>query len=221
VTVTPSAAQTGTATITVTVSDGALTAADTFVVSVSAATSLPQPWLTADIGTPGATGNALYSNGVYTLKGAGKLGGSADSLYFVYQTLSGDGEIKARVYSEQDTGAATRIAVMIRESLNGNSRHATMTIDPSGAFRFQRRNSTGGSTKSTTAGKGTFPNTWIRVVRSGDTITGYSSSDGANWTNVRSEVIPMANTIYVGVAVASGVSGTLNTTIVDNVVVVP
>ena len=55
----------------------------------------------------------MYSNGQYIVTGAGNLGGSTDSLYFVYQKLSGDGEIKVRVPSAQDTGGAARSGVMI------------------------------------------------------------------------------------------------------------
>ena len=201
--------------------DGGWTLTITTSGGSAGAPTMPPPWLTADIGTTTAKGSAVYSDGVYTLKGAGTLGGSVDSNYFLYQTLSGDGEIKARVLSEQNTGAAARAGVMIRESLNSNSRFAAMTIDSSGAYRFLRRTSTGGNTASTSSSSGTFPNTWIRLVRSGNTITAYRSLDGATWTTVREQVVSMANTIYIGLAVASGDSAALNTTIVDNVVVVP
>jgi regulation of enolase protein 1 (concanavalin A-like superfamily) len=182
---------------------------------------LPAPWQTADLGTPTVTGGAAHTNGVYTVIGAGSISGTADSFRFVYQSLSGDGEIRARVFSAQNTGNSARAGVMIRESLNSNSKHAMMNIAPNGTFRFQRRTSTGGSTSSTTSSSGTFPNAWVRLVRSGNTITAYRSANGSTWTQVGSATITMASQIYMGVGVASGSSATLNTSVFDNVTVVP
>jgi hypothetical protein len=33
--------------------------------------TLPSPWLNADVGSPGATGSSAYSSGTFTLNGAG------------------------------------------------------------------------------------------------------------------------------------------------------
>jgi regulation of enolase protein 1 (concanavalin A-like superfamily) len=214
---TPTQIATNTVTVRVTDSAGG-TDWETIQIVV---TSLPAPWLTADVGSPSATGNASHSNGVYTVQGAGNISGTADNFRFVYQTLSADGEIRARVFSEQNTGNSARAGVMIRESLNGNSKHAMMNIAPNGTFRFQRRTATGGSTSSTTSSSGTFPNAWVRLVRSGSTVTAYRSANGSTWTQAGSVSITMASEIYVGVGVASGSSTTLNTAVFDNITVLP
>jgi hypothetical protein len=62
---------------------------------------------------------------------------------------------------------------------------------------------------------------WVRVVRSGNTLSGYKSVDGVNWNQVNSVSITMASNIYIGLAVASGASGTLATSLFNNVTVVP
>ncbi|HZR17489.1 MAG TPA: Ig-like domain-containing protein [Verrucomicrobiae bacterium] len=184
-------------------------------------TGLPAPWQTADIGSVGAVGSATLSNGLYVVKGAGTIGGTADSFRFVYQPLSGDGEIRARLNSVQNTGTTGRVGVIIRESLTSASEYAFMGISPSGQIRWQRRGQTGGSTSSTTSSTGTPPNVWARLVRSGNTISGYKSTDGTTWTQVNSRSITMATNIYFGLAVASGSSNTLNTATFNSITAIP
>ncbi|MGH9409709.1 MAG: PQQ-dependent sugar dehydrogenase, partial [Vicinamibacterales bacterium] len=58
---------------------------------------------------------------------------------------------------------------------------------------------------------------WVKLVRSGNTITGYESADGTNWTVVGSDTFTMNSVAYVGLAVSSHVSGTLATATFDSV----
>jgi hypothetical protein len=193
----------------------------TFVNGLLTVTGLPAPWQTADIGSVGLAGSATESGGAYTVKGAGKIASTADSFRFVYQTLSGDGEIKLQITSAQNTGTGGRIGVMIRESLTSKSKYAFMGVSPGCTFRWQRRSGTGGSTSSTTSGSVTLPNAWVRLVRTGNALSGYKSTDGVTWKQVTSSSITMAANIYVGLAVASGSTTALNTSTFSNVMVVP
>jgi len=184
-------------------------------------TGLPAPWQTADIGSVGMVGCVTVSNGAYSIQGAGNISGTADNFRFLFQPLSGDGEIKARLNSMENTGTGGRIGVTIRESLTSGARNAFMGISPDGRFRWQRRGNTGGSTSSTASTTGTPPNAWARLVRVGNTFYGYKSTDGTNWTQAGSRSITMATNIYVGLAVASGSSNTLNTATFTNLTAVP
>ena len=178
---------------------------------------LPSPWQTQDIGAVAATGSASYSDGVFTVKGSGAdIWGTADEFRFVYQTLNGDGQITARVTGVQNTTAWAKAGVMIRETLDANSKHAMMVLTPGNGLAFQRRISTGGSSSHTSGGAASAPY-WVRMVRSGNTFTAYKSSDGTNWTQVGSETIGMATSVYVGLAVTSHNDGTLCTATFDNV----
>jgi len=184
--------------------------------------SLPAPWQTADIGNVALAGNASESTGVYTVQGSGSLANSkTDSFRFVYQPLSADGNITARINSMTTDGANRCVGVMIRESLASNSRYAFMGIGQNLAFRSQRRSSTGGNISSTTSVLSTPPNAWTRLVRVNNTFTAYSSPDGANWTQITSASITMAANIYVGFVVASGDTNTKNTSVFSNVSVTP
>ena len=57
-------------------------------------------------------------------------------------------------------------------------------------------------------------------MRSGDTFTGYTSTDGADWLEVGSVLIPMPAEVYVGLAVTSRTNTALNTAVFDRVHVV-
>jgi Bacterial Ig domain/Fibronectin type III domain len=182
---------------------------------------LPLPWQTADIGSVGVSGAATASNGVFTVDGAGSLGSAADSFRFVYQSLSGDGQIACQITSVEKTGGSGLAGVMIRENLTSGSRYAFMGLNGNGQFRALRRTATSGSTASNKSGQTSFPNAWVRLVRTGNTLSSYKSSDGTNWTLVNSVTVTMAADISVGLAVASGSSGVLNTSVFANVTVVP
>src|SRR4029077_487832 len=86
---------------------------------------LPSSWLDQDVGSTGLAGSASYANGVFTVKGAGaQIYGTADAFHFVYQPLSGDGTIIARLVSVQGGSGYVAPGVMIRETLNAASTNA-------------------------------------------------------------------------------------------------
>ena len=77
---------------------------------------------------------------------------------------------------------------------------------------------TGGISTGTSGGGGTAPS-WVRLVRSGNTITASRSSDGVTWTTVGSDTFSMGQTVYVGVAVTSHDNAVLATATFDQVAV--
>jgi hypothetical protein len=162
--------------------------------------NLPLPWDSSDIGAPAVAGSATFSNDVFTVKGSGSFTSTSDGFQFVYQPLSGDGEISAQINSASDNTCTA--GVIIRESLTPNSSYSFFGAS-NGKMRRQRRDSTGGTTTSSSSGSPKYPNVWVRVVRSGNTITRYQSSDGVNWSSVDSYTASMASEIYMGLAVAS------------------
>jgi RHS repeat-associated protein len=180
---------------------------------------LPMPWLDRDIGSVGLVGSTSYTNGTFTISGAGsQVSGSADSFHFVYQPLSGDGTIVARVLSIS-SGAGNRLAgVMIRETLNTSSTNAKVAnLANYNGFYFELRGTTGGGTSQPGSIQASCPY-WVKVARSGSTFSGYVSADGMNWTQLgTSQTINMAQTVYVGLAVTSGSTTATTTATFDNV----
>jgi regulation of enolase protein 1 (concanavalin A-like superfamily) len=57
----------------------------------------------------------------------------------------------------------------------------------------------------------------VRLVRSGNTVTGYESSDGANWTLAMSRTFAFPATIFVGLAVTSHNDSTTTTATFTNI----
>jgi len=183
--------------------------------------ALPLPWETEQIGTGNLAGSATHEGGTYTLAGSGVLSGRNDTFQFAWQPLSGDGEIIAKVSALQDTGNSSRVGVMIRDTLASNSRQVFMGLAGDGNYRWVRRTGLNGNTSTSNSGGGTVPNTWVRLVRSGDTITAYKSTDGTTWTTVGSLSAAFPSSCYFGLAIASGSNSTLNTSQFTNVTVSP
>jgi hypothetical protein len=180
---------------------------------------LPSSWLDQDVGSTGVAGSASYANGTFTVAGAGQqIYGTADAFHFVYQPLSGDGTIVARVVSVQGGVGYAAAGVMIRETLNSGSTNAkTADWEGYGTIYFDVRTSTGGSTSEPGSVSATLPY-WVKVSRSGSSFSSYTSLDGVNWTQLgTSQTISMAQNVYVGLAVNSGGSSALATATFDNV----
>ncbi len=207
----PSSASSGTFTVTV---NGTPANSSSFTV-----TPLPSAWSDSDVGSVGVAGSATYANGTFTVKGAGsEIYGTADAFNFMYQPLSGDGTIIARVVSAQAGNSYAAAGVMIRETLTAGSTNAKTAYWPAyNSIYFDARTTTGGST-SEPGGKSVTLPYWVEVVKSGTTFTSYTSPDGVNWSQVgSSETISMAQNIYIGLAVTSANTSALVTATFDNV----
>jgi hypothetical protein len=183
------------------------------------AQSLPTGWAAKDIGAVGLPGNSYESVGVFTVTGDGAdIWGSVDAFQFAYMTLAGDGYIVARVAAVEHVADWTKAGVMMRETLSAGSRHAFMVVPAARGLIFQRRLSTNGTSTSVSGGAGPAP-AYVKLTRSGNTFTGYRSADGVSWTIVGSDVVSMASTIYVGLAVTSHSYGVAATATFDSVAV--
>src|SRR5271169_2994209 len=88
---------------------------------------LPNSWLDADVGAVGLTGSATYAGGIFTVNGSGNaIYYTADQMHFVYQALSGDGTIVARVVSASGS-TYPESGVMIRETLDPGATNAFLS----------------------------------------------------------------------------------------------
>ena len=167
------------------------------------AQSLPAPWSSLDIGAPSAAGSAFESAGAFTVSGAGSdIGRHSDQFHFAYQPISGDVEIVARVASLKSVHRTSKAGVMIRETLSGPSPYAFMTGTAARGWAFQRRPAAGARSVSSPGSPGAPPG-WVKVVRAGDTFSGYESVDGTNWILLGTETIAMPQVVFIGLAVTS------------------
>jgi subtilase family serine protease len=212
----------GAASIAITGTSGSLTNATTLALTINGApgSTLPSVWLDSDIGSTGVAGSATYKNNVFTVTGSGaEIYDSADAFHFVYQPLSGDGTITARLVSLQGASSSASTGVMIRDTLDPASANAKTADWPaySGIF-FDIRPASGGGTSEPGSASNTALPYWLRVSRSGSTFSSFTSLDGVNWVQLgTSQTATMGSTVYVGLAVTSGSTAGAATATFDNV----
>ncbi len=177
--------------------------------------TLPSPQKDADIGSPAVAGSASYAAGTYTVMGAGAdIWGTADQFHYVYQAISGDLDVVAHVASIANTNDWAKAGVMVRESLTANARHALTLLSQGHGFAFQRRIDPGGFSASTSWGASTTSG-WVRLKRTGYTFESYASADGATWTLIATDTVPMTDPVYVGIAVTSHAPSVATKALVD------
>lgn len=170
----------------------------------------------------GDIGFDIYSNG-------GQQWANYDEVTFVYKEVTGDFDFKARVEFADFSSRWGRSGIMARESLNENmpnppttaevteaSRYVSMHSNPVRAFseaaagmlagnnQFEShiRSEVGAQTGSTAGGTPLYPNAWVRIQRTGDTITTYRGEDGLNWDQHVERIVdpPWNPKLFVGPA---------------------
>jgi ABC-type transport system involved in multi-copper enzyme maturation permease subunit len=146
-------------------------------------------------------------------------GGEAvsDSFYFVRQPLAGNGSITARVTSltgliPSRNGAGTgtqpglvpwaKAGIIIKASTQPGSAYAAMMVTADHGVRMQD-NFTGDTAGQPGAVTASDPR-WLRLTRSGDTITGYDSADALHWAQVGTvHLAGLPPTVQAGLFAAS------------------
>jgi len=186
----------------------------------SPSTALPSNLSTSDIGSPAIAGSASYSQGTYTITGAGNdIWNTSDQFRYVYQQISGDADIVAHVASLQAIDPWSKGGVMIRETLDPGARHAMALISATQGYSFQWRLDPNGLASFVGGGSGAAPG-WVRLTRTGSTFQAYRSTDGTTWTSMGSEVVPMTDPVYIGLAVTSHNASAATTATFDQVTMV-
>ena len=145
-----------------------------------------------------------------------------DSFSFARQPLTGNGTITARVTSltgehanlsaraRRRSAAAlvpglaawAKAGIIIKQSTHQGSAYAAMMVTGSHGVRMQY-NFTGDTAGMPGAVSAAHPR-WLRLTRSGDTITGYDSADGTHWTQVGTvQLAGLPSTVQVGMFATS------------------
>jgi hypothetical protein len=182
---------------------------------------LPSPWQTQDIGAVAQPGSASFdsASGVFTVSGSGaNIWGASDSFRYVYYPVSEDLELTTRVRQPvQNTSPYAKVGVMLRASTAAGAAHVVLSIRPNGSLEFMRRSSNGGQTTFLATGPTTYtPPTWLRLSRSGSTVTAWVSATGAtgSWVQVGPAISFSSGTLAGLIVCAS--SSALNTATFDS-----
>ena len=164
---------------------------------------LPPGWIGSDVGAVGVSGASRAHDGVFAVSGAGAdIWSTEDAFHFAHTALRGDGEIVARVASVSGARSWAKAGVMIRSTLDPAAPHGLALVSLARGAAFQRRTSHGGITTHTPAGEVVAP-LWLRLTRSGQTVTAFTSFDGHSWVAAGSDTIALGDMALIGLAVSS------------------
>jgi ABC-type transport system involved in multi-copper enzyme maturation permease subunit/regulation of enolase protein 1 (concanavalin A-like superfamily) len=129
-----------------------------------------------------------------------------DAFTFVHQPLTGDGSITVRVASF--TGQRTdgpglapwaKAGLIIKDGTWPGSAYAAVMLTGSHGVRMQYN-----YTHDLAGQSGAASPRWLRLARNGDTVTGYSSTDGNQWSTVGSARLRgLPSTVEVGMFTTS------------------
>lgn len=140
-----------------------------------------------------------------------------DRFYFVHQPLTGDGSITVRVTSM--TGIITypppdhdeivsglvpwaKAGVLIKDGIEPGSAYAAVMLTGSQGVRMQYNFTE--DIAGLPGGVSVQSPRWLRLTRSGDTLTGYESFDGTQWTEIGSaHLAALPVTVQIGIFVTS------------------
>ena len=152
-------------------------------------------------------------------------GGEAaqDTFYFVHQPLAANGTITARLSSFTGIYAAnngpvqaggpgpnmkpglmpwSKAGIMIKASLKQGSAYAAMLATGRHGIRMQWNYT--GDTAGLPGALSAANQRWLRLARSGGTITGYDSADGTHWTEIgTAQLTGLPATVQVGMFATS------------------
>ncbi len=121
-----------------------------------------------------------------------------DVFHFVHQPLTGDGSVTAHVLTQQRTGPSARAGLMIKEGTEQGAPYVSIAVTPDRGVQMQA------NFESDIAGTASGAPVWLRLTRTGTSVTGYESADGATWREVGSvAVATLPPTAQVGLFVTS------------------
>ena len=143
--------------------------------------------------------------------------GVTDGFYFVHRSLSSDGSITVRVTSMTGSyspdGVSTqdlkpglqpwsKAGIIIKANTDPGAAYAAMMVTGSHGVRMQWNYT--GDAAGLDGGVSAASPRWLRLTRSGDTVTGYDSADGTAWTKVGSVTLTgLPSTVPAGLFAAS------------------
>jgi hypothetical protein len=174
----------------------------------------------ADIGNPAIKGAVqVLDKSLQITAGGADVWGVRDECHLAWIEQNGDFDLKARVESLTDPHLYTKAGIMAREELAEDSRHIFFQLFPNnkprnknnGGFEFQYRPEKGGKMLAIYPAKAdgmaefpvNFPDTWIRLKRTGNEFTGYCSADGKTWKVYTTFTLDLQKKLYLGMAVTS------------------
>ena len=185
---------------------------------------LPSPWTHAYIGAGSNTGWAGFKSDTFGIEGhGGDIWGGNDDFNYIYRSLSGNGEIVARVSDLNMPQDWLKAGLMIRENLNSNSRHVMMVRVSGNGIAPQYRPETEGETYHNINRNEVDTiqsTTWLKITRTGDVFTTFYSKNGTIWSSLDTYWVDMGTNVYVGLCITGATANEPAKALFDHVSVV-
>ncbi len=174
---------------------------------------LPSPWVDSDVGSPAIAGSAGYTNGIFTVNGAGTdIWGTNDQFNYVNQPATGSGTIEAQVTSETDTSSNAKAGVMFKQSTTAGSPYILIAASPSGLVKVEYD-----FNGSFSYSDYVVPNVWVKLSWSAGIFYASLSSNGTTWTQVLHKTLSITSPATVGLFECSHNTNALGTATFANV----
>lgn len=151
------------------------------------------------------TGRCDYADGTYLITGSGAdIWSQSDEFNYAFNEVKDDCVITAKITSLTNTDPWAKAGLMIRSGTGANAKFAAAFVRPDKQAVFQSRSTTGGNAVTSGLTGGTNDWKWLRLRRSGNTVTAWYSIDGSTWAQIGNPLnIDLGERIIMGLAVTS------------------
>lgn len=193
-------------------------------------------WTCSDIGGPSIPGHDASLNGTtWAIDGGGTglaggpgVGGTNGNnvIHLTWKSLAASGTATARVFAPSNANPDNNVyalaGVMLRQSTDPQSPYYSLILESNGSTLVQYRCYLGGGTGSVNGPSLNVPS-YLRVERSGSTLTASTSADGSTWSPVPGGQVSlvMSGAVLAGMIATSGGSANDATESFDTVSVMP
>jgi hypothetical protein len=186
-------------------------------------------WICENIGNPVAGGALTQKDNSWVMQGAGwdiwsKYRVRADQFLFAWKSLSGAGEMSARLMEiQQPQPAAAKAGLMIRKTIDPVSPYYAVLVTPGRQITVQYRADFGQEPEVLADASAEWP-VYLKIVRSRTWFEAFSSNDGISWSSIpgsKVAVSTLGDDLMTGLFVLSGDENNLTTASFEQVVFWP
>jgi hypothetical protein len=176
------------------------------------------------VGAPNLAGGQSLVGSTWTVQGSGyDIWNADDQFHYVWQPLTGDGGISARITTQTNSDPWAKAGVMLRGSVDPGAPFYALFVTPGNGIVVDYRAGQGSAAiQAAPALAGAAP-AYLRVTRMGTTFAAYTSNDGSNWTLIpgSGSTVSVSGDLMAGLVVTSHNSGALSAADFDSVHVAP
>lgn len=181
-----------------------------------------EDWKTRDFNTA-LVGYAKVEGNTLRLAADGAdIWDAKDGFRYLYREIEGDFAATVRLESAPDTNNWSKAGIMLRVQEDETSANVTVLGTHKNGVVMQERLAAGAPSR--TVGRTTWTNgtpVYLRIVRQGNRVTGYISTDGLTWSALADVTIDLPERVLVGVAVTSHSPGVLGEAVFTDWEMVP